>query len=405
MASEQVEAARVLVLDTNSFHEGALARKSLDQIRNLVADGVIVVVPDIVCVELAQHVIESLHNVKVELLEVAGVDGVSSLSAARANDTGIERGIRSALRSVGAQIEESNPEWWRLSVIAQIRAAGPAGRKGSVKTGAADAVVAHHYWHQRTKYGAAILVTNDGALKTYVVAGGGKTVDSLASAESVSLQNASLEVTLRLLSSAYFDDDWISCFQDCIREWGSFSGVEFLGLASLVSSDNQLRGTVLLRASDVRDDPETESYSSTPWVYEAEMVFDTETLQPTVLRFLDQIDLAYGFYHSDADSPVPLSHWVETELRCLPRPQSSVSCVEEPASNPLFGASSLWIGIDRMEIGTITASDRYGEITLNVAGLVGDRAITKRGDLGRLVTRWWVQQNISSSTDSASRFQ
>lgn len=396
MADSTFEPTRVIVLDTNAFREGRLNRRGLSQVKTLTELGVRVVVPDVVCFELAKHVIESLEQVDIDVLESANLATASVLEQIRSDEEAAVEGVRKALRGVGAILLESDVSWWKEGVIEQVRSTGAAIKKGTVKTGAPDAIVARHYLRQRSLYQATTLVTGDKVLTAYVNAAGGQVAAGLVEAQALVLENADRALTLKLLRSAFCDESWRERFAGLLAGINDFEDIVVLGVSSLVGKDANLRGTVVYRASEIQSDVENGVRNVTPWIWEAEVTFNAVTLKPEAMLFISQLDMAYGFYHPSEEYAMPLTDWIQTELSCLPNPQCPRRVHEAPTFGASFGPDSVRIEVDGALVTTVTPSDSRGEVGLTCSGALEGEEFRTPGDLGRRLASWWCDSSFSN---------
>ncbi|MET4592312.1 hypothetical protein [Arthrobacter sp. 754] len=149
-----------VVVDTNAFFEGRLTRSTLNSLSTMASLGLHVIVPDVVCRELASHAWEAYVDVE-ELLLLTAVDNRSIDQPQK-----IYKNFVSQIQASGAVIGRSPDSYYREGLLAQILKAPTASPKSGVTTGAVDHIVYMHALAASAKYSTVAVVTNDKALRT-----------------------------------------------------------------------------------------------------------------------------------------------------------------------------------------------------------------------------------------------
>lgn len=149
----------VVVVDTNAFHEGRLTRSGIKSLQSLTNLGLHVIVPDVVCRELASH---AWHDFKPaqELLLLSDID-ISTLDVPE----DIYKAFVIKVEATGATVAESKNHHIQRGLHAQILRTAPASPKGTVTTGAVDYIVHMHALEARDRYSTVAVVTNDKVLR------------------------------------------------------------------------------------------------------------------------------------------------------------------------------------------------------------------------------------------------
>lgn len=149
-----------VVIDTNAFHEGRLTRSAMKSLSTLSSLGLHVIVPDVVCRELASHAWQAFESVQ-EVLVLSAIDVSGVDQPQKIYDTFVDK-----IASTGATIADSDHGYYRAGVHAQILKAAPASPKGSVTTGAVDYIVYMHAMAAAERYSTVAVVTSDRILRT-----------------------------------------------------------------------------------------------------------------------------------------------------------------------------------------------------------------------------------------------
>lgn len=149
-----------VVVDTNAFPQGRLtlaAIRSLETLRDL---GLHVIIPDVVCRELASHAWQDYLQAK-DLLALSDVD-TSGLDEAEK----IYQLFTSKIQATGASVGASDYSSYRAAVHAQILRTAPASPKGDVTTGAADYMVFLQAREAILRYATVAVITSDKVLRS-----------------------------------------------------------------------------------------------------------------------------------------------------------------------------------------------------------------------------------------------
>ncbi|PRB44305.1 hypothetical protein CQ020_03600 [Arthrobacter sp. MYb23] len=158
-APVSVDNPTAVVVDTNAFHQGKLTQGAIRSLETLTDLGLHVIVPDIVCRELASHAWQDYQQAK-ELLHLSdiGVEGIETAEK-------IYNNFVSKIRGTGASVGESPHDFYRNSIHAQILRTPPASAKGDVTTGAVDFMVYCHAFEATGRFATVAVVTSDKVLR------------------------------------------------------------------------------------------------------------------------------------------------------------------------------------------------------------------------------------------------
>lgn len=150
----------VVVVDTNAFHQGRLTRSSIKSLRTLTDLGLHVIVPDVVCRELASHAWQDYLQAE-ELLALSGLDTSGLDQPYKIYDN-----FKESIEATGATLAASPHGYFLQGIHAQILRAAPASPKGDVTTGAVDYIVFLHATAATDRYSRVAVITSDKVLRT-----------------------------------------------------------------------------------------------------------------------------------------------------------------------------------------------------------------------------------------------
>lgn len=149
-----------VVVDTNAFHTGRLTLGAITSLNSLTNLGLHVIVPDVVCRELASHAWQDFQQSR-DLFELADVDTSGVNQAEKIYNTFVSK-----VQATGATVGESSFDQYRAGLHAQVLRTAPASPKGEVTTGAVDYIVFLHADEAARRFTTVAVITSDKVLRS-----------------------------------------------------------------------------------------------------------------------------------------------------------------------------------------------------------------------------------------------
>ncbi|MDR2294700.1 MAG: hypothetical protein LBE05_05800 [Microbacterium sp.] len=161
----------IVILDTNALPHGHYNERFFQQILDVAGHGAILVVPEVVIWEWAEHAHSALRTL-AEQLKHHRVDQLLAPRLSVPDVPSVEELVESIESAIQwrAKIWSPPPGEWRSAVRQQVLQTGNGERKQEVKTGAADAIVLSCVGAQlEVAEGAVVLLSSDNKLRSEVL--------------------------------------------------------------------------------------------------------------------------------------------------------------------------------------------------------------------------------------------
>jgi hypothetical protein len=340
-----------VMIDTNAFHEGRLTQTGLKSLRTLVQLGLHVMVPDLVCRELASHAFQDYETAR-ELLTISGindekigdVDSIFNLFSAKIEQT-------------GAKIIVSSVSHLRDSILAQIDRTPPASPKNEVTTGAVDYVVFLHALEATHRFSTVAVVTGDRILGRSLGSHPGVQIfEHLAQLRKGDGSHMRIELDQAL---TYVERMLSPSFEAALRAKLGASSVRLVGIGDLLRINDTDMVAYIDVSRPVFDGSGSEYYGNS--LDRLQLTLQKETLAIKDFRNVSSDPFDYWPDHVTA-----IDEYLSVELSMVPsimRPVPQGDFVSE-AKTPLVYAGPDGSQIQFALKGEIVAEVRYSEYTL-----------------------------------------
>ena len=401
---------RTILVDSNALGAGTLTATQLEEMRRLVEAGARVVVPDVVVHELAIHLSDGFNKAPIKLAATAGFD-TTELEIITRRPKDIVLRMTKVLREVGVDVATTKTEWWQEGVVRQIFLTPPGSKKGDVRTGAVDAIVALHAESLKSDMTGLVVVTADKLLVTHLESLEIKVLPNLRAVAGVILQNAPVETLREVLATRGRNPEWdTNLFKMVGAAESSFSAFEFLGFSSLLAADGHLEGTISFAVDDgymtaTPTYPEGVYSSRGRLLYTADVKLDAFSLQPISVGPASEASLVFDY----RAYPLPISavDYIELERLSIPSPQIDVRFeVSTAVDGPIRTQTvAVLLGkrlLVKVSLSAIAVPAQFGDLQyedirggwecniLDLPGVTEDE-IAKVGFLGAAVLREWAR--------------